>query len=510
MKSDDKKEQTKINESTKAGKMAFERRRFSIGVFSTATVLAVIAMFVIVNIFVSRLNISFDMTHDQRFSLSEESLSFIAQIDEPITIYTLFRTGESVVGGFISRVEIEEMLNRYAAESSNIRIVNRDPYIYWGFVNRFVQETGAPIPPGSIIVESDRRFRVIQLNELVRETIDFAHLQMTGELRSDVHYDIEPRVTNALVFVTQEAPLIAYQMVGHGQEPLSDSMINFLFDAGFEIREHDTSRGPIPEDNDILIVTTPRFDISVFEREMIYNYIKGGGHAVFLIGHTQTPLPNLLEVIERFGITVFNESLLLDFDTNYHIFQVPFNITPSMIGHDISVRVQPHGGNLYMPISVPVVVQDIPSGVNAQSLIRTSNSGWLEIPDDLLPHLNITAAQRSGQFSIAMGITHEVPVVMEGFVGFTRPSRFAVFGNDFMLGDENSMTLNRRYFVETMNWIIDRGDRDVFIPSRLLQAPERVFVTTWQSTMMKVFIWGVFPAFILGIGVAVWLKRRNS
>jgi len=495
--------QTQNLVESKAGAASFERRRFSIGIFSTATVIVVIALFVIVNLFVSGLEISWDFTSDQRFSISRETRDFLREIDEPITIYTLFRQGQDDNQGL--RLDIEEMLSQYSSASRHIRVVNRDPYIYWAFVNNF-DDTGEGIAPGSIIVESNQRHRVIHRHEFVRESIDFDHLQQTGEMRGIASIEIEPQITNALVFVTQEAELIAYELVGRGQTPLSPSMALFLRDAGYELRQHNTAHGSIPSTSNVLIVTPPIHDFTEAEAEHLREYLATGGAALFLIGQTSTALPNFLGVIESFGVTVNTEYRLHDLNLNYHLHPQTFTLLPHMVGHTITARMHDTTSNrLFLPNSAAVVTQTLPPNITLQNLIRTSSQAVLEAPNG--------SVSASRQFDVALGILHEFVVPSpEGSViihGMTRTSRIAVIGNDFMVHDSLSTTLNRRYIVETMNWLIDRPERDIFITPRLFQPAAPVIVSARDSTIMKVFVWGVFPAVILGTGVAVWLKRRN-
>ena len=495
----DKEEARKEKGQEKPGAASFERRRFSIGIFSTATVLVVIAIFVVVNLFVDSLNLSFDLSHDQRFSISEETRRLLREIDEPITIYTLFRQGGEIL-------DVQEMLNQYASANSNIRVVNRDPYIYWAFVNSF-DDTGQGIAAGSIIVESEQRHRVIHMRDFVRESIDFDHFQQTGEMRPVVTVEIEPRVTNALVFVTQEAELIAYELVGRGQTPLTPSMVSFLRDAGYELRQHNTAHGAIPESSDVLIITTPLHDFTELEAEHLRNYLIGGGAALFLVGQTSSELPIFLSVIESFGVTVNTADRLHDSDPSYHMHPSTATLLPHMVGHTITTRMHDTTSNrLFMPDSAAVVIQTLPPNITTQNLIRTSSRGALETPQFEVGGV--------GQFNIALGLTHEFavqsPPGMPVVHGMTRTSRIVVIGNDLMLHDSLADTLNRRYIVETMNWLIERPERDIFITPRLFQPPTPVIVSARDSTIMKIFVWGVFPTVIMGAGTGVWLKRRNK
>jgi ABC-2 type transport system permease protein len=458
-------------------------------------------MFALINLFAGNLLLSFDLTKDRVFSISDLTRNLVRDLDEPVTIYTLFRLGEE-------DFEIQEMLNQYSSASNNIRIINRDPYIYTEFVHSYARtQPDGRIAPGSIIVESGRRHRVIHFHELSGFRVDPTTLTMVPE------FNLEPRVTNAIVFVTQEAELIAYELTGHGQMPLSASMTEYLSDAGYELRQHSTVRGSVPDDASLLIITTPTRDISRTDADLLREFMLGGGATLFLIGHSPVRLPILMELMEGFGVTVLNQLRIHDPNPNFHTHPSFFNLRPHMIGHDITLRIHDMSDNIiFFPNSVPIVEQIVPEAFTLQYLLRTSPQAFLKTSGGTSP--SFEQGDLQGQFHIGVGIIHHYAV--EGptggpitFQGLTREGRIAVIGNDIIVSDELAFSLNRRYVVATMDWLINRPNRDIFIPSRSVDMRPPVHVDAGQATLLKVFVWFVFPAAIMGTGTGVWLVRRN-
>jgi hypothetical protein len=475
---------------------SFEGRRFSIGIFSTATVLAVIACFAVINLLFSGFNWSFDMTRDRMFSISDQTRRLLDGLDEPVTIYTLFRQGDD---RFDIQFQVQEMLNQYSSASRHISVVNRDPYIYLGFVSQF-DTAGTGIEPNSIIIESGRRFRVIHAQELIGFRIDQATMEIIPE------FDLEPRVTNAIVFVTQEAELIAYELTGHGQTPFSPGMAAYLLDAGYELRQHSTIRGPIPDDCNILIITTPARDITRSEADSIRDYMQRerGGQVLFILGHTAARFPVLMEIVESFGITVANAFRIHDPHADFHGHPWTTDLMPRMVGHDITLRMMDTTGNfIFLPNSVPILEMIVPSNITLQYLLQTSNQAFIKTSGGT--SMNFESGDTRGQFHIGVGVINE-------FVARGRPyvTRAAVLGSSEFLNDQWQISLNRQYVVATMNWLINRPQREINIPSMRLEGPPAVVVTASQSTTMKIFAWFVFPSVIIGTGTGVWLKRRNS
>jgi hypothetical protein len=492
------KEKEKEKEETKNKKpsaMSFEGKRFSIGIFSTASVLAVLIMFIVVNLIASNFMISIDLTSDGRYSISGESRTILRNVNEPVTIYTLFRLGEE-------SFEIQEIINQYSAASPHVRVINRDPYIYSEFVRHYAEVNRISIPPGSIIVESDRRHRVILVDELVGVRIDPVTFQGYWEL------ELEPRISNAITFVTQEAELFAYELTGPGKTPLSDSMKAFMRDAGYEVRQHNTLIGPIPDDCHILIITTPSIDVTRDEANTIREYMNPEGRAgsvMFIIGETNTRLPNLMEIIEEHGLTV--QTTIRVHDPQQSLHPHTTQLLPNMVGHTITTRVQNMAQNiLFFPGSVPirqVAGAPIPDNINVTALIRTSQNAFIKTSRGL--SMEFEPGDTPGQFNVAVAVSNE-------YIARGRPfsSRFIIISNDNIMDDEHAWTLNRQYLVAAMNWLINRPENETFIPSRSLTAPPRVVFGSTHTIFIKIFTWVAFPAVLFGSGVGIWLYRRNK
>ncbi|HBI72355.1 MAG TPA: hypothetical protein DDY59_04110, partial [Lachnospiraceae bacterium] len=68
-------------------KESFSGRKFRSGAYVTATSAVVIAIVIIINMIVSQLGLQADLTSKKLYTLSDETIDFVKDIKEDITIY---------------------------------------------------------------------------------------------------------------------------------------------------------------------------------------------------------------------------------------------------------------------------------------------------------------------------------------------------------------------------------------------------------------------------------------
>ncbi len=87
---------------------------------------ALIAVLLIVNVIVNQLNIQFDLTSDHKYSLDDQSIDRIADIDEPVLI-NVFLHGDIPIQFKKYRDYIEQLLRNIRSANGNVAIQYVDP-----------------------------------------------------------------------------------------------------------------------------------------------------------------------------------------------------------------------------------------------------------------------------------------------------------------------------------------------------------------------------------------------
>ena len=92
----------------------------------------------------------------------------------------------------------------------------------------------------------------------------------------------------------------------------------------------------IPEEADCVLIYAPSTDISEEEKEMLSDYVAGGGKLLVMAGPTEgASLDNLYSILEDYGITS-TDGIVIEGDREHYAFQAPFALMPDMASSDIT------------------------------------------------------------------------------------------------------------------------------------------------------------------------------
>ena len=126
-------------------------------------------------------------------------------------------------------------------------------------------------------------------------------------------------MTNALLDITTAKKPRIYFLAGNNVN-LDSYMYAFkqnLKAGANEVEDLDLlTAGKVPDDCDVLILTTLNTDLKNIERDAILNYIKKGGKiALFSDANvTKTKMPNFQKVLDEYGVSI-SEGILLEQDS---------------------------------------------------------------------------------------------------------------------------------------------------------------------------------------------------
>jgi len=471
-------------------KAIFTSKKTRYGTFSTLTALLVIAVLVVVNVVVTQLDVKFDLTTEGLYSINDQTKKILANLEDDVTIYPLFKTGAE-------EKIFMETLEQYAAQSPHIKVVQRDPYIYAPFVDQYKSEDEA-IAVNSIIVESGNRFRVIPASKLVTYSI------YDGTLQS---IDIEPRVTNAIQYVTQKYTPMIYTITGHNEAALPAGILDVLSEANYNT---DTAElllsETVPADCDVLVITTPQRDYSSEETRKVLNYLQEGGRAMILIDREQASFPNLESILEAYGVALngayayeTNQSRVL---INARVFY------PVMSPHDINEDIYMKGYNpLFADTQGIVTLAVKKNSIKVDTILSTTNEAFGK-SNPQSNSQNREEGDIDGPFTVIAAVTDSVYIVDK-----TVTTKMIVGGTTSFISDVlngYSLGVNGEFVVSALNWLIDRDDSDtVYVPSKMFSTEMYVNLTAQQTINIRILAMGIIPGVTVAAGLFMWLRRRN-
>ena len=311
-------------------KTNFNTRKFKGGAYTTAISAIVIVMVVIVNLIFTRLNITVDLTSDGKFSITEETVTMLSGLEDEITFYYLAPSGEEID-------LFDKILSQYTKYSDKITLVKKDPIMNPKFASRY---TAQQVEEFSIIVvnEANGRSRYVAYSDMLIEEygMDYNTYQYYSEVTG---LDMEGQLNSAIGYVTMEHLPTLYETSGHGMQELGTEVISMLEKANIAVNYGDNAldlltTAEIPQDCDVLLIHAPQTDFTESEVELLANYMNHGGNLIFVLSYMNSEHPNLMGLVNDYGILLEDGVLLEGNAQNY--LQYPTVISAKVVMHDIT------------------------------------------------------------------------------------------------------------------------------------------------------------------------------
>ena len=450
----------------RGGRKAFEGANF---VLYTALGLAII---VLANWFVQRHNRRWDLTPNQKYSLSPQSAKVVKGLDRDLTIYAFDRER-----GFGSR---RDLLELYSGESPRVKVRYVDPDRDPALARQFGIRTY-----GTVVVS-------------------------TGDRHFEAPSASEEGVTSTIVRLLK-GQRTAYFLQGHSERDLESSEREGYGDVKKELENENyqvktlvlMQKLEIPGDCSLLVIAGPKSDFEFPEVEAIRKYVVEGGRALILLDPA-VALPNLGKLLADWNVTVRNDLVI---DTN-PVAQL-FGTTPSMpliIKYGSSPIVAPLArmATLFPFTRSFELGKDVKPGSMTASLCETSAESFGVA--DFNPNMTEVS------FRAGKDLRGPLSVAVSGSVGSggeeKREGRFVATGTSAVAANAYlSFQGNRDLVMNMVNWL--SADEDLISIRPKPQESQKLDLNAQQ--MRRILYFGVIglPLLFVVAGTTVWWRRRR-
>jgi hypothetical protein len=464
-----------------------------------------------------------DLTRDQAFSLSSETLAQLQSLDRPLAFTVFFGNAEA------SRRQLErvrQLLDLYkAANPSRVSVdyldPNQDLAEFEALVKRVPQiETS---PGGGIVLTygegEGAPMTLIGTFELFALKGNRAESQADRVVTS---FSGEDAVTSALIRLREgQRPKLAFT-TGHGEPPTSEldpSQPGLglwrarLSSVGIDVVETNLVREEIPASVNQLVICGPKRPFQAEELERLKAFIIRDGQLIVLVGNTDPT--GLEEFLKTYNVEI-GTGLVIDPRANYQ--RRPFAIYAPIPDRSIQPIVQPLIGRYVLfPNSAPLTtlggppIRGVPPtqkasnpGVRAVPILRSGPDSWLETTPEVRPVVRDPGKDIAGP--VILGVTVEIPPQRESDP--PRP-RMVVFSSPTAADNQvlRLMPTNLDLFMNAIRWLRGRpsseGIKAKIHESLVLSAdPGLRTRLVMVPTLMAVLV-------ILGLGATTYVARRD-
>lgn len=473
-------------------KQSFSNRRFKMGGYQTLVMVIVVVLVVVLNLVVNKLDITVDLSSDQKYTLTEESKKLAGSIQDPVKMYYMCQEDQE-------EVMIEKVLRQYDG-LGNIEVIQKDPVIYPAFSKQYTEEE---IQSNDVIVvnESNDRSKLVKGSEMIVQGVDYASYSQTYTL------DAEGQLTAALQNVTSTETVKMYFTSGHNEMQINDSFADLLRKTNVDYEEFATSSGDsIPEDCKILVVHAPQYDFSDDEYKRISEYLANGGKAVFFLNAMATDqMTNYEKLLSDYGVNVAAGGLSDAegaMDKRY-----PVVLAPLVEEHEITADVGQT--QVIVPLSKGMTTQsDVRSTLTVTSFLSTTDSAYSKVD------LSSETAEKEkgdidGPFSVGLAIKD---TYTEKTQGEGKATEIIVFGSGNFTDAtfiENNQFGNRSVLLNTISYLSGAQTQTLAVPTRSLNE-ESVMIQPGDRIFFTVVLVVLVPLMLLAFGFVIWYRRRKN
>ncbi|HZT70956.1 MAG TPA: GldG family protein [Terriglobia bacterium] len=431
-----------------------------------------IAIVVLINWFVNNHDKRWDLTPNQEYSLSPQSLKILKGLKQDVTIYAFDRKQD-----FSRR---RDLLGEYEEASPRVSVRYIDPDRQPGLAKQYGVQSYGTIE----VVSGTRHFQA----------------QSTDE----------EGVTNALIRVLMGQKTI-YFVQGHGERDITSTardgfqdFKNELANESYEVKTLTLlEKNEIPPDCEVLVVAGPKHDYLPPEIATISKYIEGGGRALFMLD-AGTKLPNLSKMLAGWGVTV-RDDLVVDLNPVARLFGTTPDM-PLIIKYGTNPIVQPlqRIATLF-PLSRSLdVSKDVKGGASPEMLCQTSGESFGV--EGFNPSMQQVSYQPGKD--IKGPLTVAVADTVSASDGTKNEGRFVVTGTS-LLGANAYLDFqgNKDLLMNMVNWLSAEESLISIRP----KSQQQQTLDINQRQMGRLLYLGVFglPLVIILVGAGVWWHRRR-
>jgi len=469
-------------------KASFASKKFKGGAYATAISTIVIAMVLLVNIFVSKLDLKVDVSSENMYTLTTETKDYVKGIGDDITIFYMAQTGSE-------DVTEKGIVDKYATVSDHLSVVYKDPVQYPQFSSQYVDDT---VTQNSIIVvnNTNGRAKYVDNKDMYKYDVDYTTYESTVTA-----IDVEGQVTSALQYVTTKDLPVMYTVEGHGETAIADTLASSIAKVNVTTNTLATlTVESIPEDCSILLIDAPQTDYSEDEVAMIKKYLAAGGDAIILVDYGVEGLKNFNSLVNYYGIS-FVDGMVLEGSAGHYMGQYVNNLVPTIESHNITSSIKSSKKSIVVPAAIGIQKLDSArSSITMEPLLTTSDSSYSKLD------LNSTNVEKedgdiAGPFYLGVAITETYNDV---------ETKLVVYGSSYLIHEDMvSYTSigNLDLFINSVNFISNHVS-SLAIRTRsytqeylTLNAAQ---VNFWAATVVI-----IIPVLILAVGGFICIRRRK-
>ena len=457
-------------------------------------ILIIISACIGINIAMDNVTLAdFDFTKDKIYSLSDMSKQVAEGINQDVEII------------LINMSQVEDFAKKYSSVNNKIKVE-----IIEDVTSRpdLTDEYGITADSSNIIVKSGEKDKILSNSDL--STMDYTTYQ-----QKDI---TEEALTNAIIDVTTDEKPVIYNLTGHNKYS-SEYMYYFsqdLTDEAYEFKDLDLlTKGEVPEDCSVLMITTLSEDITKAERDAILKYIKNGGKIILFSDPNSTgkDMPNFQKVLDEYGVSI-SEGVMLEQDSDKMLYGTPSAIIVTVSPYTSVTSNTNMNMNACFMTSGKIELKESEEleklGVETETLATTGEKSFYRTDYSIESYSKTSSDKDSSNATVG--------ALLKKKIDDNTTSELIVYSNNVFITNLQ-ISISQQYYSYALdfynnedlaiNSIAYLTGRDNMITIRKDVETSTYTVTESQNRIILSIIFTI-PAVIVIIGIVVWQIRRRK
>lgn len=446
-----------------------------------------------------------DWTTESRYTLSDRTLQVVHGLDRDVEIVLLLSDGEEQFD------DVRELLQRYASESTRLRVREVDPDRDPSETRRLAQRYDIRLQAdgegttlaevAALVISGERRWKVTR-DDLIR-----VGMGESGDAQVDIQ--AERAVTGAIVEMVEGRTTQVCATTGHGEWTIGagERSLSYL---KLELERENTevvllSGGDVPSECDAVFVLGPQRSFLQEDAESLLDYVQSGGHMLLafdpLISTEGELLPTgFEESLAEVGVRL-DSAIVIEPDPRRTLSSDPTDrILFALQPHVVTIPALSRGG----PFLVNLAQSVRGEGEDVITLVEGSAESFAKVDLRALLDADIEPGNSDIEGPASVAVARAFPSEDES------EGRLLVFGDSDWLSDmilSEPSFANKDIAMAATGWLTER-DSLVAVPPRTSRMRAVVMSEAdvsgvWRRVM--VFL----PGAMLLLGFAVWWSRRQ-
>lgn len=484
------------------------KKNLSLSAYSSTVIVGSIAAAVILNLIVAELPIRytvFDLTANKLYSLTDDTKELVGNIGEDVTIYVLANENQA-------DSTLANTLDSYEGLSAHIKVTYVDPAVNPKFYTKY---TDGSISSNSVIVESSKRSRVVDYNDLYVSEFDYSTYSQNA-----TGYDAEGQITSAISYVLSEDMPKIYMVTGHGELELDSTFTDIIQKANIDtetinLMDYDA----VPEDAAAVFVNAPTEDLSSDDAEKLLNYMNNGGDIFINTTYTGKEMPNFEKLLDFYGVQV-SRGLIIETAQNSY-YQDPFYLLPSIEYDTVTSDIYSGNSYIFAPYCQGLTFTE-KEDVEVTPLLASSEKSYVRDDIENSTSYDKQDGDVDGPFYIGLSCTAQVSgsnseEIEDGSLDNTQKS--GDYSTGIIFSSENLFTQEADAMVAGTNQKLFSGvlqafetedgeSSSVVIPVKNYEVEYLTVSQSWISVLALITVI-VIPFGFLITGFVIWFRRRK-